>query len=141
MLYVEALTEGFSLSGVPPSPTLRHQLELLDAGALRERLNSLDPDSGVDLHNPVRMIRAIEVLVAAGPPLRRLRTREAPSWDIARVGLTAPLAVIDRRLAQRSLRQVERGLVAETQAALDAGVPESAPVLTGTILVIRVAGS
>ena len=131
MLYVDALTEGFSLAGVPPDPGLRGQLELLAADALRERLNSLDPDSGVDLQNPVRMIRAIEVLESAGPPLRRLRTREAPSWDIGRIGLTAQLAVIDQRLAERSLRQVERGLVAETQAALDAGVPESAPVLTG----------
>jgi tRNA dimethylallyltransferase len=131
MLYVDALTEGFSLAGVPPDAELRGQLETLDAEALRERLNSLDPDSGVDLQNPVRMIRAIEVLVAAGPPLRRHRTREAPGWDVARIGLTAPLAVIDQRLAERSLRQVERGVVAETQAALDAGVPESAAVLTG----------
>jgi tRNA dimethylallyltransferase len=131
MLYVDALTEGFSLAGVPPDPSLRHQLEMLDAVTLRERLNSLDPDSGVDLQNPVRMIRAIEVLVAAGPPLRRHRTRNPPGWEVVRVGLKAPLAVIDNRLAERSRRQVERGLVAETQAALDAGVPESAPVLTG----------
>jgi tRNA dimethylallyltransferase len=48
-----------------------------------------------------------------------------------RIGLTAPLEVIDRRLDERSRRQVERGLIAETQAALDSGVPESAPVLTG----------
>jgi tRNA dimethylallyltransferase len=131
MLYVDALTEGFSLAGVPPDAELRGQLETLDAEALRDRLNSLDRDSGVDLQNPVRMIRAIEVLVAAGPPLRRHRTREAPDWDVTRIGLTAPLAVIDQRLAERSLRQVERGVVAETQAALDAGVPESAAVLTG----------
>ena len=39
--------------------------------------------------------------------------------------------MIDRRLEERSRRQVERGLVAETQAALDAGVPEHAAVLTG----------
>jgi tRNA dimethylallyltransferase len=48
-----------------------------------------------------------------------------------RIGLTAPLDVIDRRLDERSRQQVGRGLVAETQAALDAGVPESAAVLTG----------
>ena len=131
MLYVEALTEGLSLAGVAPNPELRRELESLGEAALRERLVALDPDSGVDLRNPVRMIRAIEVLEAAGPPLRRLRTRESPAWDFVRIGLTAPLEVIDRRLAARSRRQVERGLVAETRAALDAGVPEDAPVLTG----------
>ncbi len=131
MLYVDALCDGFSLTGVPPNAELRAELEALDASALRERLLALDADPGVDVQNPVRIIRAIEVLQAAGPPLRRLRTRTPPTWEALRIGLTAPLDMIDRRLEERSRRQVERGLVAETQAALDAGVPESAPVLTG----------
>jgi tRNA dimethylallyltransferase len=131
MLYVDALCDGFSLTGVPPNPRLRAELEALDTQALRERLLLLDGDPGVDLQNPVRMIRAIEVLQAAGPPLRRLRTRTPPQWEALRIGLTAPLDVIDRRLGERSRQQVERGLVGETQSALDAGVPETAPVLTG----------
>ena len=131
MLYVDALTEGFTLAGVPPNPQLRRQLELLDAGAMRDRLLALDPDPGVDLQNPMRMIRAIELLEAVGPPLRHLRQRQAPPWPVVRVGLMAPLEVMDQRLADRSRSQVERGLVAETQAALDAGVPANAAVLTG----------
>jgi len=131
MLYVDALCDGFSLTGVPPNAELRAELATHDPSTLRERLLALDGDPGVDLQNPVRMIRAIEVLQAAGPPLRRLRTRTPPAWEAMRVGLTAPLDVIDRRLEERSRRQVERGLVPETQAALDAGLPESAPVLTG----------
>ena len=131
MLYVDALTEGFSLAGVPPNPQLRQQLEVLDASAMRGRLLALDPDPGVDLQNPVRMIRAIELLEAVGPPLRQLRQRKAPPWPVVRVGLLAGLDVIDRRLAERSRSQVERGLIAETQAALDAGVPANAAVLTG----------
>ena len=131
MLYVDALCDGFSLTGVPPDPELRAELEALDPSALRARLLALDSDPGVDLQNPVRMIRAIEVLQVAGPPLRALRTRKPPPWEALRIGLTAPLQVIDRRLEERSRRQVERGLVAETQSALDAGVPETAHVLTG----------
>jgi tRNA dimethylallyltransferase len=131
MLYVDALCDGFSLTGVPPNPELRAELETLDSAALRELLLSIDADPGVDIHNPVRVIRAIEILQVAGPPLRRLRTRTPPSWEAVRIGLTAPLEVIDRRLEERSSRQVERGLVAETQAALEAGVPEGAQVLTG----------
>jgi tRNA dimethylallyltransferase len=131
MLYVDALCDGFSLAGVPPNPELRAELEALDPARLRERLLTADSDPGVDLQNPVRMIRAIEVLEAAGPPLRRLRTRTPPPWQATRIGLSAPLEVIDQRLDERSRKQVERGLVAETRAALAAGVPESAPVLTG----------
>ncbi len=131
MLYVDALCDGFSLTGVPPNPELRAELQTLEPSALRERLLSMDADPGVDIHNPVRVIRAIEVLQVAGPPLRRLRTRTAPPWEALRIGLSAPLDVVDRRLEERSRRQVERGLVAETQAALDAGVPEGSQVLTG----------
>src|SRR5216684_2495998 len=131
MLYVDALCDGFSLTGVPPNPALRAELEALDVTALSDRLLSLDPDPGVELQNPVRMIRAIEVLQTAGPPLRRLRTRTPPPWDALRIGLSAPLEVVDRRLEERSRQQVARGLVAETRSALEAGVPATAPVLTG----------
>ncbi len=131
MLYVDALCDGFSLTGVPPDAALRTELESLDIDKLRERLLALDADPGVDLRNPVRMVRAIEVLRAAGPPLRRLRTRHPPPWSAIRIGLVADLEVVDRRLEQRSRRQVARGLVAETAAALAAGVPETAPVLSG----------
>jgi len=131
MLYVDALCDGFSLTGIPPNAVLRAELERLDVATLRERLLALDPDPGVELQNPVRMVRAIEILEAAGPPLRRLRTREAPPWEPVRIGLTADLAVIDKRLEERSRRQVDRGLVDETRAALEAGVPENAYVLSG----------
>jgi tRNA dimethylallyltransferase len=131
MLYVDALCDGFSLAGVPPNPALRTELEQLTAASLRDRLLALDPDPGIDLQNPVRMIRAIEVLTEAGAPLRRLRKRTPPPWTPVRIGLTADLEVIDQRLADRSRQQVERGLVAETKAALDAGVPATVPVLTG----------
>jgi tRNA dimethylallyltransferase len=131
MLYVDALCDGFSLTGVPPNPALREELERMDVASLRDRLLALDPDPGVDLQNPVRMIRGIEVLAEAGPPLRGLRKRVPPAWTPIRVGLRATMEVIDQRLAERSRQQVQRGLVDETRSALDAGVPASAPVLTG----------
>ena len=131
MLYVDALTEGFSLAGVPPNAELRSELEQMPLGELRDRLLALDADPGVDVENRVRMVRAVEVLEAVGPPLRQLRTRLAPPWDILRIGLTAPMEVIDHRLGERSRTQVERGLIAETQAALNAGVSPRAAVLTG----------
>ena len=131
MLYVDALCDGFSLTGVPPNTVLRAELEQMDVSGLRDRLLAMDSDPGVDLQNPVRMVRAIEVLQSAGPPLRRLRKRTAPGWTAHRIGLTAERQVIDQRLEQRSRQQVERGLIAETQGALKAGVPPTAPVLTG----------
>jgi tRNA dimethylallyltransferase len=131
MLWADALAEGFSLAGVAPRPERRAELERLPAAELAGLLHHLDPEAEVDERNPVRVVRAIEVLEVAGPPLARLRTRRPPPWTPLRVGLTADLEVVDRRLAERSRRQVERGLIEETRAALAWGVPPDAPVLTG----------
>jgi len=131
MLWADALAEGFSLAGVPPQPGRRAELERLPVSELAGMVRRLDPDARVDERNPVRLVRAIEVLEVAGPPLAERRTRRPPPWSPLRIGLTAGLDVIDRRLAERSRRQVERGLVEETRAALAAGVPPDAPVLTG----------
>jgi tRNA dimethylallyltransferase len=131
MLWADALAEGFSLAGVPPRPDRRAELERLPAAELAGLLHRLDPEAVVDERNPVRLVRAIEVLEGAGPPLARLRTRRPPPWTPVRLGLIAALDVIDSRLAERSRLQVERGLVEETRAALAAGVPPDALALTG----------
>ncbi|MGH7868321.1 MAG: tRNA (adenosine(37)-N6)-dimethylallyltransferase MiaA [Candidatus Dormibacteraceae bacterium] len=131
MLWMDALLDGFSLAQVEPRPERRAELGELSVDQLAALLDQLDPTAKVDRRNPPRLIRAIEILEVAGPPLARRRQRTAPPWKVIRVGLKADLAVIDRRLAERSRRQVERGLVAETAAALARGVPESAPVLSG----------
>src|SRR5207245_1331388 len=101
MLYVDALADGFSLTGIPPNAAMRAELERLDIADLQRTLLAIDPDPGVDMKNPVRVIRALEILEAAGPPLRRLRTRIPPPWQAIRVGLTASLEVIDSRLDER----------------------------------------
>ena len=131
MLWADALLDGFSLSGVPPRPERRAELELQPLDRLAEQLHRLDPEARLDELNRARLVRAIEVLEVAGPPLARLRRRVPPPWTALRIGLTAQLSVIDERLAARSREQVERGVVAETRAALASGVSPQAPVLSG----------
>lgn len=131
MLWADALLDGFSLGQVPPRPERRADLERLPAEALARRLHDLDPEARVDERNPVRLVRAIEMLEVAGPPLARLRARQSPPWNVFRIGLQVPLAELDRRLAERARSYVERGLVEETQTALASGVAADAPALTG----------
>jgi len=131
MLWADALMDGFSLGQVAPRPERRAELGQMPLEELARLLRSLDPAAQVDARNPVRLVRAIEVLEVAGPPLSRLRQRRPPPWKPIRVGLRVPLAVLDQLLGERARRQLDRGLVEETMAALDSGVAPDAPALTG----------
>ena len=131
MLWADALLDGFSLAGVAPRPERRAELEALPLDRLAEQLHRLDPEARLDERNRARLVRAVEVLEVAGPPLSRLQRRVPPPWMPLRIGLTAELSVIDERLAARSRQQVQRGVVAETEAALAGGVSPRAPVLSG----------
>lgn len=131
MLWADALLDGFTLAGVPPRPERRAELEQRPVEELAALLHDLDPSADVDTRNRVRVVRAIEILEVAGGPLSRLRERNPPPWDVIRIGLDAPLEVLDARLAERSRRQADGGVVEEARQALAAGVPADAPVLTG----------
>jgi tRNA dimethylallyltransferase len=131
-LYVDALMDGLSLGGVPPRPERRAELASLSTAELASLARSLDPELKLDFANRVRLVRAIEVLEVAGPPLARLRTSVQPAWDAARIGLEMPSEQLLARIEERSRQQLRRGLVEETRAALESGVPPSSQVLTGT---------
>ncbi|HUZ89215.1 MAG TPA: tRNA (adenosine(37)-N6)-dimethylallyltransferase MiaA [Candidatus Acidoferrales bacterium] len=131
MLYVQALCDGSTLGNVPPDPDLRRSLQHSSAAELRAMLEDLDPNSGVDLSNPPRMIRAIELLRAMGPPLTRLRQRQPPPWRSIPIGLYADPNDLVSGLEERSRQMVADGLVAETAAALAAGVRADSQALTG----------
>jgi tRNA dimethylallyltransferase len=131
MLWADALMDGFSLGQVAPRLERRAELDRMPLDELGRLLVSLDPEARVDERNRVRLVRAIEMLEVAGPPLARQRLRRPPQWKAVRVGIRAPLPVLDRLLAERAHEQVERGLVEETREALSAGVPADAPALTG----------
>src|SRR5215472_11986173 len=87
-----------AMAGIAARPERRAELERLPIAELACMVRRLDPDARVDERNPVRLVRAIEVLEVTGPPLAGSRTRRPPPWTPVRVGLTADLEVIDARL-------------------------------------------
>jgi tRNA dimethylallyltransferase len=113
-LYIKALTHG--LTGMPaPEPTLRSELTRLSLPELQERLTNIDPNAGVDLRNPRRVLRALEISLLAGRPASELRrdwhTQAAPKFR----GL---LLLRDRRelharIAANVRSMFERGVVSE----------------------------
>jgi tRNA dimethylallyltransferase len=108
----------------PAHPLLRNWAERLareDPEAALAELRARDPEraSRIDAANPRRVARALEIAAGgeagAGDDLWTAPDRH-PTLI---VGLTRPRDVLDRRIAERVRRELDEGLVAELERALD----------------------
>jgi tRNA dimethylallyltransferase len=116
-LYVRALHAG--LANLPQADAaLREELSAASLGELQARLQALDPESAarIDMKNPRRLIRAIEVCILTGEPFSKHRS----GWA-ARPPLTGVLLVRDReelaaRIRQRTMQMFRTGLLEEVRA-------------------------
>lgn len=136
-LYVRAVLEGFEVPRVSPDPALRQRLERVaergGPGALARRLLALDRESvwSVDLRNPRRLIRALEVQQATGEPISAARGKRPPPYDVLQIGLTMDRRTLYRRIDARVDRMMERDLVAEVQRLAGKGYGWGLPALSG----------
>ena len=119
-LYIKAITEGFDeLPTADPDIRDRLNTELAANGiaALQERLKQVDPTyyTEVDINNPQRVIRALEVYEATGNPISSYRksiVNKRP-FHIIKFGLDMPRAKLYDRINQRVDMMVKDGLVEE----------------------------
>ena len=87
-LYVQALVDNYDMPAVAPQPALRARMERMSLADLVQELTEIDPLSleTVDLQNPRRVMRAIEVARVAGESFRALRQKHAPVIDPLFIG-------------------------------------------------------
>ncbi|WP_222984378.1 tRNA (adenosine(37)-N6)-dimethylallyltransferase MiaA [Flagellimonas meishanensis] len=121
-LYVDAVIKG--LDDFPEvNPALRKKLvrQLQEKGleSLQEELKKIDQEyhAKVDLDNPHRVIRALEVSLTASRPYSSFLDREKKNRPFKHlyVGLFAPREVIYERINQRVDQMIEAGLMDEAK--------------------------
>jgi tRNA dimethylallyltransferase len=103
------------------------------AGAL-EALRARDPEAAarVDPANPRRLARALAVAAEGGGGAGDALWSAEHRRPTLLVGVTRPREVLDRRIAERVRRELDEGLVAELEAALDTpGVSREAMQVIG----------
>lgn len=124
-LYVRALCEG--MDDLPQADgalrrELLRQLETEGVEALAERLKRLDPVyyGEVDLRNPARVLRAVEVCLQTGRPFSSQRTglRKQRPFDIVKIGVTLPREELYARIDRRVDAMLEAGLEEEARRML-----------------------
>lgn len=144
-LYIDALLHP--VSPMPnPTPALRAQLQQMSLEEKRAQLRLLDPAyyARVDLRNPVRLQRALEVCLMSGRPYSEIiasREREEPvAWDTEVRVLHLPLAELRDRIDRRVDAMMQEGLLDEVRSLLPyrhfntlntVGYRELFPVLDG----------
>lgn len=123
-LYVDAITHG--LDHFPKiAPEIRQNLNetLSNKGiaSLQEQLKALDPEyhNKVDLNNPHRLIRALEVCLGTGAPfssfLKQPKTTKRPFHTIT-LGISAAREIIYDRINLRVDLMMDAGLLQEVKA-------------------------
>ena len=122
-LYLKALCEGLAEIPILPS-NLRANLNnaLAEKGLpyLTQLLAEKDPlyYHTVDLKNPQRVIRALEVCLGTGIPYSTLRKRQTQAirkFHIIMIGLTQPKALLHERINLRVDAMMEEGLLQEVE--------------------------
>jgi len=148
-LYLRALTDGL-FAGPERQQELRVRLqrsrEKHGEGWLHRMLVRLDPASAARIHanDAAKLIRAIEVCLAARKPLSQVMARDPlTGFRLLRIGLNPPRKPLYARLNQRAAAMFSAGLVDETRGllarygpvkALDSlGYRQAAAVLAGTL--------
>lgn len=127
--YLRSLLDGLSPAPVR-NPELRARLSAIAVRrpqALHRFLRRFSPQAAGRIHaNDVqKLIRAIE-LAAAEPPLPR---RALTGFRVLKIGLDPPRAELYERINQRTVRMFDCGLLEETKALLDSGVPAAAKAM------------
>jgi len=124
-LYIDAVCKG--MDDLPdPAPELRRDLNQLFKSkgitALQELLKQLDPDyfDQVDVNNPKRLLRAIEVCKQTGKKYSALRLNQPVERDfrIIKIGMKVPREQLIRQIHQRTDEMIKNGLLEEAKSLL-----------------------
>ena len=124
-VYIDALCNG--IDDFPdPAPELRAFLKGIyqDEGLLKlqQMLLEKDPEyySVVDINNPNRLLRALEVCLTTGKKFseQRLNNQKSRDFNIIKIALNLPRPELFNRIEMRVDRMIDNGLVDEVKSLL-----------------------
>jgi tRNA dimethylallyltransferase len=121
-LFIKAAIEGFDdLPKVDPEirEELNEKFEKDGVENLQQELQVLDPVTyqTIDLKNPRRVIRALEICIGTGKPYSSfLKTQnKKPEFDVIKIGLELPREELYDRINRRCNIMLEQGLLLEVE--------------------------
>lgn len=124
-LFINAIINGFDelpSSSVQTRQKLNDQFKNQGISYLQEKLKEVDPAfyNEVDLNNPQRLIRALEVYETTGKPFSELRnnTKKQRPFEIVQIGLDVDREKLYENINHRVDIMVDNGLIDEAKALI-----------------------
>ena len=121
-LYVDAVVNGLDkFPAVNPEirQELNSELDQMGIKQLQEKLKQVDPFlySKIDIQNPHRIIRGLEIFMASGQPYSSFLNKKSISRDFETIyiGLTAERETLYSRINKRVDLMVANGLIEEAK--------------------------
>ncbi len=127
MMYVQALLDEWQFPATDPQVRAKWEAVLDEGGpaAVHEALRRADPVAAETIlpTDGRRMVRALEVVELTGLPFAASQpTIGEPRWDTVILGVDRDTGELDRRIAERTDKMFEQGLVDEVRALLENGL-------------------
>lgn len=123
MMYIDAVCKGIDDIPTVDEATrrlMKRKLETEGLDALVAELKVLDPEHYkiVDLHNPRRVIHALEICHMTGNTYTSYRknTKKIRPFNIIKIGLNRPREEMYERINNRVLEMMNQGLIEEAKA-------------------------
>ncbi len=131
-LYIQTLVDNYKIPPIPPQLSFREAMGAKSLSELVEMLARLDPEATktVDLKNPRRVLRALEVVTFSGKPFSQLQVRATPVVDPLLIGIARTRTELDARIDAAIGVMIKDGWEDEVRRLLDQGVSIEAPVMT-----------
>ncbi len=124
-LYEKAVNEGLDeFPDIDPEirKRLMEELKVKGIESLQQRLKEADPEyyAQVDLQNPSRVMRALEICEGTGKKYSSYRKNQSEerNFQTLKIGLTAPREVIYDRINQRVDQMMKQGLLDEVKSLI-----------------------
>ena len=116
-LYINGIVKGLRTPPVAPHLQLRQQLQSLDQKQRHQMLCQIDPTAARKIHcnDQVRTLRALEVYYVTGNPISTQQGESPPNYPILQLGLYCEPAILQERIARRTQKMLDKGLVEEVR--------------------------
>ncbi len=109
--YIQSIVDGITIPQVSPDWALRKKLSRYSIERLYEMLKKLDPvrAASIDAKNPVRLIRAIEIVKTTKKPVTPLKTNR--QFDVLQIGIRKSPIQLKKLIAARLQKRLKKMIV------------------------------